>query len=134
VNPWKQPKNGETWFNNWQDWTTWVEPVKHETPTVAGNGGSEAEGPEAGESVEETIAATRYEVDKFVRRYGNPDLSDKALAAFNNAHEFEHIQQESGCRWRRWKKVAQSRGFDPLIPSDEGTQTCMRAPQAAVAS
>ena len=23
---WKQPKNGSTWFNNWQDWVEWDEP------------------------------------------------------------------------------------------------------------
>ncbi len=26
VNTWKRPKNGSTWFNNWQDWIEWVEP------------------------------------------------------------------------------------------------------------
>ncbi len=25
-NDWKKPKNGSTWFNNWKDWTDWVEP------------------------------------------------------------------------------------------------------------
>lgn len=26
-NSWKKPKNGSTWFNNWQDWINWIEPV-----------------------------------------------------------------------------------------------------------
>ena len=26
VNDWKKPKNGSTWFNNWQDWISWTEP------------------------------------------------------------------------------------------------------------
>lgn len=30
-NSWKQPKNGKTWFNNWQDWEKWQEP-KPEQP------------------------------------------------------------------------------------------------------
>lgn len=25
-NSYKRPKNGSTWFNNWQDWVKWVEP------------------------------------------------------------------------------------------------------------
>lgn len=25
---WKQPKNGSTWFNNWEDWVDWKEPAK----------------------------------------------------------------------------------------------------------
>lgn len=30
-NAFKQPKNGKTWFNNWQDWENWQEPEKEET-------------------------------------------------------------------------------------------------------
>ena len=30
-NSWKQPKNGATWFNNWQDWENWTEPEKPKT-------------------------------------------------------------------------------------------------------
>lgn len=26
-NSWKKPQNGSTFFNNWQDWVNWVEPV-----------------------------------------------------------------------------------------------------------
>ncbi|TVL95487.1 MAG: hypothetical protein CV087_24315 [Candidatus Brocadia sp. WS118] len=28
ANPWKPPKNGKTFFNNWLDWLEWNEPVK----------------------------------------------------------------------------------------------------------
>lgn len=28
VQSWKKPKNGSTWFNNWQDWVDWVEPAQ----------------------------------------------------------------------------------------------------------
>lgn len=24
-NPWKRPKNGSTWFGNWEDWVNWQE-------------------------------------------------------------------------------------------------------------
>lgn len=27
-NSFKQPKNGKTWFNNWQDWENWQEPER----------------------------------------------------------------------------------------------------------
>lgn len=27
IENWKRPKNGKTFFNNWGDWVTWVEPV-----------------------------------------------------------------------------------------------------------
>ena len=30
-NTWKHAKGGSTWFNNWQDWENWSEPVKEET-------------------------------------------------------------------------------------------------------
>jgi len=32
-NAWKKPKNGSTWFNNWQDWVEWQEPKKPEGNT-----------------------------------------------------------------------------------------------------
>ncbi|MDH4231087.1 MAG: hypothetical protein OEW04_03545 [Nitrospirota bacterium] len=28
ANPWKQPKTGKVWFNNWRDWLNWQEPEK----------------------------------------------------------------------------------------------------------
>jgi len=29
-NPWKPPKNGKTFFNNWRDWIDWIEPFPNE--------------------------------------------------------------------------------------------------------
>ncbi len=29
ANSWKQPKSGSTFFNNWRDWTAWVEPASN---------------------------------------------------------------------------------------------------------
>jgi hypothetical protein len=26
-NPWKRIKNGKTWFHNWRDWISWIEPT-----------------------------------------------------------------------------------------------------------
>lgn len=36
-NDWKKPKNGSTWFNNWQDWVTWQEPEKTQRKANMGN-------------------------------------------------------------------------------------------------
>ena len=27
INSYKKPKNGKTWFNNWEDWENWEEPI-----------------------------------------------------------------------------------------------------------
>jgi uncharacterized protein YdaU (DUF1376 family) len=35
-NPTRPPKNGSTWFNNWQDWTNWEEPINGKQETKRG--------------------------------------------------------------------------------------------------
>lgn len=30
-NKWKKPKNGSTWFNNWEDWIDWKEEGVNDT-------------------------------------------------------------------------------------------------------
>jgi uncharacterized protein YdaU (DUF1376 family) len=40
ANPWKRPKNGSTWFNNWRDWENWQEPpTPPEKPYDGNNNG-----------------------------------------------------------------------------------------------
>ena len=34
INTWKQPMNGSTWFNNWEDWINYKEPVTDTQPKV----------------------------------------------------------------------------------------------------
>ncbi len=35
---WKRPKNGSTWFNNWQDWVDWEEPGAGSMPQAGKEG------------------------------------------------------------------------------------------------
>lgn len=39
---WKKPKNGSTWFNNWQDWEHWTAPIE-QSPIASTNQGDETE-------------------------------------------------------------------------------------------
>jgi hypothetical protein len=87
---WKRPKNGSTWFNNWEDWELWIEPTT----------------PEEREQIADKIKSTEQELlyaDEQVKKL------NESLEILGKDHPQYKDTEKRLKGWERGQKVIEAR-------------------------
>ena len=84
---WKNPKSGSTWFNNWQDWVEWKEPVKPDS------------------RITEIISGLKKEVEGKGNKTAEKVISklESGVWSFEAYEQYHKLKGEADYLYRQWK-------------------------------